>query len=113
WYVKFWGGHQGARSIHFIAMVLMAGFIVMHVSLVFLVHADRNVAHMVFGDVDTARAAQGFVIMLATIVAVVVFWIALSYWTLANRIRAHKFLSWFTELGRKLFLNWMKPRLKE
>lgn len=113
WYVKMLGGHQGARSIHFIAMVLMAGFIIMHVTLVFMVHPDRNIAHMVFGDVDTARAAQGFVIMIATIVAVVVFWIALSYWTLANRVRAHTFLSWFTEIGRKIFLNWMKPRLKE
>ncbi|HRN29543.1 MAG TPA: cytochrome b/b6 domain-containing protein [Terrimesophilobacter sp.] len=113
WYVKFWGGHQGARSLHFIAMVLMAGFIVMHVSLVFLVHREYNVVHMVFGDVDTARYAQALVIMIATIVAVIVFWIALSYWTLANRVRAHRFLSWFTEIGRKVFLNWMKPRLKE
>lgn len=113
WYVKFWGGHQGARSIHFISMVLMAGFIVMHVSLVFLVHRDHNVVHMVFGHDDIAYAAQGLVIMIATIVAVVVFWIALSYWTLANRVRAHRFLSWFTEIGRRIFLNWMKPRLGE
>ena len=113
WYVKMMGGHQGARSLHFIAMVMMAGFIVMHVSLVFLVHREHNVVHMVFGDVDTARYAQALVIMIATIVAVIVFWIALSYWTLANRVRTHTFLSWFTELGRKVFLNWMKPRLKE
>lgn len=113
WYVKFWGGHQGARSLHFIAMVLMAAFIVMHVSLVFLVHRDHNVVHMVFGHDDTAQAAQALVIMIATIVAVVIFWIALSYWTLANRVRAHTFLSWFTEIGRTIFLNWMKPKLKE
>ena len=111
WYVKFWGGHQGARSLHFIAMVLMAGFIVMHVSLVFLVHAEHNVVHMVFGDEGTARFGQALVIMLATIVAVIIFWIALSYWSLANRPAAHRFLVFFTELGRKLFLNWMRPRM--
>lgn len=110
WYVKFWGGHQGARSLHFIAMALMAGFIVMHVGLVFIVHREYNLVHMVFGDVDTARYAQAFVIMISVIVAVIVFWIGLSYWTLADRVRAHRILVPATEVGRKVFLNWMKPR---
>ena len=81
-FVKMLGGHQGARSLHFIGMVMMAGFIVMHVSLVFLVHRDRNLVNMVFGgaeiEVSSARAAQALVIMVAVVVAVVVFWIALS-----------------------------------
>lgn len=110
WYVKLWGGHQGARSLHFICMVLMSGFILMHVGLVFLVHREHNLVHMVFGDVDTARYAQAFVIIIAVIVAVVLFWIALSYWTLADRPRAHRFLVGFTEMGRRIFLNWMRPR---
>ncbi|MDO5034210.1 MAG: molybdopterin-dependent oxidoreductase [Actinomycetaceae bacterium] len=110
WYVKMFGGHQGARSLHFIAMVLMSGFIVMHVGLVFIVHREYNLVHMVFGDVDTTRYAQAFVIVIATVVAVTLFWIALSYLSLANRPLAHKFLVAFTEIGRKVFLNWMKPR---
>lgn len=110
WYVKMWGGHQGARSLHFIAMVLMSGFIVMHVGLVFLVHREYNLVHMVFGDVDTARYAQAFVIVVSTIVAVVLFWIGLSYWSLADRARAHRFLVPATEVGRKLAFNWMRPR---
>lgn len=113
WYVKFWGGHQGARSLHFIAMVLMSGFIVMHVGLVFIVHPEHNLVHMVFGDVGTARFAQAFWIVIATVVAVYVFWVAVSYWSLADRARAHRFLVPFTELGRKVFLNWMRPRNQE
>lgn len=109
-YVKFWGGHQGARSLHFIGMVLMTGFIVMHVGLVFLVHREYNLVHMVFGDVDTARYAQAFVIMVTTMVLVLLFWIGLSYLTLADRPRAHRFLVGVTEVGRKVFLNWMRPR---
>jgi DMSO/TMAO reductase YedYZ molybdopterin-dependent catalytic subunit len=85
----------------------------MHVSLVFLVHRENNVVHMVFGDVDTARYAQALVIMIATIVAVVIFWISLSYWTLSDRPRAHRFLVYFTEIGRQIFLNWMRPRSSE
>lgn len=110
WYVKFWGGHQGARSLHFIGMVLMSGFIIMHVCLVFLVHRDHNVVHMVFGDVDTVRAAQAITILIAVIVAVIAFWIFLSYWSLADRRRAQRFTVAFTEFGRRVFLNWMKPR---
>lgn len=112
-FVKMMGGHQGARSLHFIGMVLMAGFIVMHVTLVFLVHREQNVVHMVFGDIDTARYAQALVIMIATIVAVLVFWITLSYWSLSNRPRTHRLLVSVTEIGRKLFLNWMRPRSTE
>jgi DMSO/TMAO reductase YedYZ molybdopterin-dependent catalytic subunit len=110
-YVKMWGGHQGARSLHFIGLVMFTGFIVMHVSLVFLVHRDNNVVHMVFGggEVTSARVAQALVIMIATIVAVVVFWIGLSYWTLADRVRAQKLTAGFTEVGRKIFLNHLRP----
>lgn len=113
-FVKMLGGHQGARSLHFIGMVMMAGFIVMHVSLVFLVHRDRNLVNMVFGgaeiEVSSARAAQALVIMVAVIVAVVVFWIALSYWSLADRARAQRFTAGSTEIGRKIFLNQLRPQ---
>lgn len=112
-FVKMLGGHQGARSLHFIGTVMMAGFIVMHVSLVFLVHRDRNLVNMVFGgaeiEVSSARAAQALVIMVAVIVAVVVFWVALSYWSLADRGRAQRFTAGFTEIGRKIFLNGLRP----
>lgn len=110
-YVKFWGGHQGARSIHFICMVLMTGFIVVHVGLVFLVHPEHNLAHMIWGATDTSRAAQAFVISIVTIVAVVAIWIALSYWSLSDRVRTHRFLTTATEPVRRYGLGWMKPRM--
>lgn len=110
WYVKAFGGHQGARSLHFIAMVCMTGFIVMHVALVFLVHREHNLVHMALGSNDTAQYAQALTMVIGTVVAVVVFWIALSYLTLANRPAFHGFLVWFTEIGRKLTLNHMRPQ---
>ena len=110
-YVKFWGGHQGARSIHFIGMALMVIFIIMHVGLVFFVHADYNLPHMVFGVTDTARYAQAFTIAIATIVLAIIFWIALSYLTLWDRARSQRILVALTEPIRKVTLNWMKPRM--
>lgn len=111
WFVKMFGGHQGARSLHFIGLVAFTGFIVMHVSLVFLVHRDHNVIHMVFGggEVTAARVAQATVILIGTVVAVLIFWIALSYWSLSDRVRAQRFTAGFTEIGRRIFLNRMRP----
>ncbi|MEE2031002.1 molybdopterin-dependent oxidoreductase [Rhodococcus chondri] len=111
WYVELWGGHQGARSLHFIGMVLMSVFILMHIGLVFLVHADYNLPHMVFGVTDTARYAQAFTIALGTIVAAIALWIGLSYLTLADRVRARRVLVALTEPVRILTLGWMKPRM--
>jgi len=111
WYLKLWGGHQGARSLHFIGMVLMSIFIVMHIGLVFLVHPEYNLPHMVFGVTDTARYAQAFTIAIATIVVVIGLWIALSYLTLADRPRSQRVLVALTEPIRKVTLNWMKPRM--
>lgn len=111
WYVKLWGGHQGARSLHFIFMVLMTIFIIMHVGLVFFVHPDYNLPHMVFGVTDTARYAQAFTIAIITIVLVFAFWIALSYLTLADRPRSHRVLVALTEPARKIAFGWMKPRM--
>lgn len=110
WFVKMLGGHQGARSLHFIGMVLMSAFILVHVVLVFFVHREYNMVHIVFGDVSTERYVQAFTTVVITIVAVIIFWIALSYWTLADRARAHNFLVSFTEIGRKLSLNHFHPR---
>lgn len=112
-YVKFWGGHQGARSIHFILMVIMTLFIVMHVSLVFIVHAEYNLPRMIFGANDPERYAQAFTIALATITIVIFFWIFLSYWSLADRPRAQRFLVKVTEPARKIGLGWMKPTVED
>ncbi len=108
-YVKFWGGHQGARSLHFIAMVFMTLFIIMHVGLVFLVHPEYNLPHMVFGVSDTSRYAQAFTVAILTIAVVFAFWIALSYLTLRDRPRSQRILVALTEPVRKVTLNWMKP----
>src|SRR5699024_312113 len=79
--------------------------------LVFIVHPEYNLPHMVFGVTDTTRFAQAFTIAIATIVLVVAFWIFLSYWSLSDRVRAHGFLVKSTEPVRRWGLGWMKPRM--
>lgn len=113
WYLRLWGGYQKARSLHFLGMFAMCIFIVIHVGLVFIVHPEHNLPHMVFGADDPSRYAQAFTIAVLTVAAVIALWIALSYLTLANRPAFHRFLVSFTEIGRKLFLNRMRPVLSE
>ncbi|MGO8077823.1 cytochrome b/b6 domain-containing protein, partial [Rhizobium leguminosarum] len=42
WYAKMFGGRQAARSLHLIGMFAYLGFAVVHVGLVFIVHAPHN-----------------------------------------------------------------------
>ena len=75
---------QAARSIHFLGMAFLTIFMVMHVALVFIVHRDHNVTHMVFGSYDPARVAQATTIMVLVAVLVVAAWIAISYLSLVD-----------------------------
>lgn len=49
WLIDLFGGRQSARSIHFIAMAAMSGFIVVHLALVFLAGFINEVRSMLTG----------------------------------------------------------------
>jgi thiosulfate reductase cytochrome b subunit len=49
WLIDIFGGRQSARSIHFIAMAAMCGFIVVHLALVILAGARNEVRSMITG----------------------------------------------------------------
>lgn len=74
WFPRIFGGRQGARSIHFCAMVGYVVFIVAHVTLVALTGFRRNMNHIVLGtdDVNPLGMLLGF----AGIAVVIACWIA-------------------------------------
>ena len=49
WLLDLFGGRQSARSLHFIAMVLLAGFIVVHLLMVLLAGPYNEIRSMVTG----------------------------------------------------------------
>ncbi|MEO5494826.1 MAG: cytochrome b/b6 domain-containing protein [Sphingomonas sp.] len=49
WLIDIFGGRQSARSIHFIAMVLLVGFIIVHLALVILAGPVGEVMSMITG----------------------------------------------------------------
>lgn len=48
-YAKLFGGQQKARSLHFLCMIGYVVFIIVHVTMVFLVYFKRNVFHITLG----------------------------------------------------------------
>ncbi|WP_066798753.1 cytochrome b/b6 domain-containing protein [Sphingomonas soli] len=49
WLIDLFGGRQSARSVHFIAMAAMSGFIVIHLALVFLAGTINEIRSMITG----------------------------------------------------------------
>jgi methionine sulfoxide reductase catalytic subunit len=73
---------QTARSLHFLVMVWFLLFIVVHVTLVFTTGLLRNLNHMYAGRDDHSWA--GFWIFAASMVVVVVGWVAATPVTLRH-----------------------------
>ena len=70
-YVRLFRNRQTARSIHFLGMAFYCVFTVIHVALVFVVHPQYNIAHMMlnkpYNEVDAAQFAQAVTISLAAL----------------------------------------------
>jgi len=49
WLIDIFGGRQSARSVHFICMALITGFVLVHLTLVFLAGAVNEVRSMITG----------------------------------------------------------------
>lgn len=76
-YIKFFGGRQSARSIHFLMMVGFAAFVVVHVTLVALTGFERNMNHIVMGTDDTGP--MGMILGFIGIAVVLLSWVAAHY----------------------------------
>jgi sulfoxide reductase catalytic subunit YedY len=71
-----------ARSLHFLVLVWFLGFIVMHVTFVFATGLLRNLNH-IYGTRDDASWV-GFTVFAATMVLVIVAWVAATPFTLRH-----------------------------
>ena len=86
-YVRLFRNRQTARSIHF-WVAFYCVFTVIHVALVFVVHPQYNIAHMMlnkpYNEVDAAQFAQAVTMLIGGIVFAVALWIFASYWSLRD-----------------------------
>ncbi len=71
WYIRLFGGRQVARSLHFVCMAAFALFVILHVTLVLVVHVRENIGNIVLGVPDgnfrlaVAIAAVALLLVLA------------------------------------------------
>lgn len=86
WYPKLFGNRQGARSIHFLVMLVYCVFIVIHVSLIVASGLVRNMNHIVMGK-DSAASYTGLYIGIIIIFITVAFGF-LAHWLSWNKPRS-------------------------
>lgn len=108
WYVRLWGGRQGARSLHFLGLVAFIGFIAVHLMMVgFWGWAQLN-ALMIFGAVG--HLGWALAASLAIIAAIVAVHIAATVWSLNSPRTVQRALGFIISKGRLFFLRPMASR---
>ena len=82
WYVRLFGGRQGARSLHFIGLMLLVGYVLTHLFMVVLVHFPRDVERMftMFGPPGSSAAAA-FIVATAALLFVILSHVAATVYT--------------------------------
>jgi methionine sulfoxide reductase catalytic subunit len=69
WYIKLFGGKQGARSLHFLSLVAFLLFIIVHTALVLIVHFQDNIRNIVL---DNQNGSFGLALVIAVIALIIV-----------------------------------------
>lgn len=86
WYARLLGGRQGARSLHFIGLMLLVFYVLTHLAMVVLVHFPHDVEHMfsMFGP-PGASSVVAYVTASVALAAVIGFHIAATLYTRWNQ----------------------------
>jgi DMSO/TMAO reductase YedYZ molybdopterin-dependent catalytic subunit/thiosulfate reductase cytochrome b subunit len=88
-YLKLFGGKQKARSFHFLGLIGLALFTIIHVTMVFLVYFPKNIRSIVFGSQHSSLTAA-IVIASAALLLIILFNIWATYATLRGQRRWQK-----------------------
>lgn len=106
WFPGILGGRQAARSLHFIGLIIFAGFIIGHVSLVVAHGFGLGMAKIVLGG-EAHSHAIATAIGLLGIAAVIAFHFWGTRYSLASPFRAKRLLEIGVDpLRRLLFHHW-------
>lgn len=81
-YLRLFGGRQGARSLHFIGLVLIIGYVLTHLLMVVLVHFPNDVERMftMFSAPGSSQFVSS-VIAAAALLVVILFHLAATLYT--------------------------------
>lgn len=103
WYPKLFGGRQAARSLHFIGLMTLVAYTLVHLTLVAIVHFPEDIGDMVLGSTDP-NVALALWIASIVLIGVVLFHIWATVYTLRHQRRFQIHATAFVEpLMRFLF----------
>lgn len=111
--MKLLGGKQGARSLHFIGLVLWALFGVVHIVLVFVVHFQDNVRNIIYGDspgAAHANLALAMAIFFGSLALVLLLAAWASWYSLGHRRRMQHVLGAVVDPIRMLSMQHLTTR---
>jgi methionine sulfoxide reductase catalytic subunit len=80
WYLRPFGGKQGARSIHFVGLCLFIGFTIVHTIIVIIHDVRGELPAIVFGQYGV-RPTLAIIIALVAILGIVAVHVAATDWS--------------------------------
>ncbi len=102
WYIRLFGGHQSARSLHFLGLLAWITFVIVHVFMVVVHGFGKSMAKIVFGSEENAEAA--IIITFVALFALVALHIITTQFSLRSPRRAqHMLLGAVRPVRRALF----------
>lgn len=84
WYPKLFGGRQAARSLHFIGLMTLVLYTLVHVTLVVVVHFPDDVSDMVLGSTNPHVSLALWIASLV-LIGIVLFHIWATFYTLRHQ----------------------------
>jgi sulfoxide reductase catalytic subunit YedY len=105
WYVRLFGNRQAARSLHFIGLVLIGIYFVIHLVMVFWHGFAQEMDKMVLGRTHTEGSWLGVALGLAIIAAVVLFHVIANIASEKAKRRVHIILSSLVDPLREKLLH--------
>jgi DMSO/TMAO reductase YedYZ molybdopterin-dependent catalytic subunit/thiosulfate reductase cytochrome b subunit len=108
WYVRLWGGRQGARNLHFLGLVAFLAFLAIHLAMIFSWGWGQLTAAMIFGSVRNIYWATALsLLIIATVIAVHV---AATQWSLRKPRSVQRVLGAVVSRARLLLLRPLNSR---
>ena len=86
WYPRLFGGRQAARSLHFIGLMTLVVYTLVHLTLVVVVHFPEDIGDMVLGSTNPNVALALWIASVA-LIGVVLFHIWATVYTLRHQRR--------------------------
>ncbi len=91
WYERLFGGRQTARSLHFLGLLAVIAFTIIHTALVIMTGIDRNLGKIVLGS-EHAPLVKADIIGVAIIVFILLFYGVTSWLSLRSPRNVYKLL---------------------